>query len=56
MASQQYLDNLKKVNDTLNAVDTQKLLRKSLGEESLEKELQPRLESISRLRQLLSPA
>ncbi|HBH97793.1 MAG TPA: hypothetical protein DDX89_08455 [Candidatus Omnitrophica bacterium] len=52
MASQQYLDNLKKVDDALNAVDTQKLLRKSLGEESLEKELHPRLESISRLRQL----
>jgi len=52
MASQQYLDNLKKVDDALNAVDTQKLLRKSLGEESLEKELQPRLAHLSKLRQL----
>ncbi len=52
MASQQYLDNLKKADDAVNSVDMEKLLRKSLGEESLEKELQPRLERLSKLRRL----
>jgi len=53
MATKSVVDQLTKVLDRLGAVDQEKLLRKSLGEESLESELKPRLSELERIKYLV---
>jgi len=52
MSDPKYLDALQQAEEALGSVDREKLFRKTLGEESLEKDLQPRIERLGRLQQL----
>lgn len=53
MASQTYINNLKELENRYKSLDLEKLTRKKLGEESLENEIQPRLDRISKWFQLV---
>jgi len=48
MATKQSLEKLKKIKDSFEEIDMQKLFRSSLGEESLESTLKPKVEELNK--------